>query len=206
MTTTQPILSFDPPVVLDLRSCSSGRRPRVVDGSAPPPAGPPEPVWETFEELAVYFQLDGHARTIRAYIPPIPGGLEIYGPADFAAAAADTPEAHLGRVRRILGTDPSTILQALIDGDEMPALPPRVPREIQNWRGKAILAQMGLLATVEGAIAALPEPERTVAGLAWNGDAKLARNGKTVLGLSAALGLSDAQVDALFIAAEALEA
>jgi len=40
---------------------------------------------------------------------------------------------------------------------------------------------------------------------AWNGDAKLARRGKTVLGLAAALGLTDAQVDALFIAADALE-
>jgi hypothetical protein len=64
---------------------------------------------------------------------------------------------------------------------------------------------MGLLPSVEAAIAALPEPDRTVATLAWAGDAKLARRGKTVLGLSAALGLSPEQIDALFIAAEALE-
>jgi hypothetical protein len=64
---------------------------------------------------------------------------------------------------------------------------------------------MGLLPTVDAAIAALPEPERTVATLAWGGDARLARRGKTVLGLAAALGLSSAQVDQLFIAADALE-
>ena len=64
---------------------------------------------------------------------------------------------------------------------------------------------MGLLSTVEAAIAALPEPDRTIARLAWGGDAKLARRGKTVLGLAAALGLSSDQVDQLFIAAEALE-
>jgi hypothetical protein len=80
-----------------------------------------------------------------------------------------------------------------------------VPREIPNWRVKVILAQMGLLTAVEAAIAALPEPDRTVASLAWGGDAKLARRGKTVLGLAAALGLSADQVDQLFIAAEALE-
>jgi hypothetical protein len=64
---------------------------------------------------------------------------------------------------------------------------------------------MGLLAKVEAAIAALPEPERTVSSLAWAGDAKLARRGKTVLGLASALGLTPAQIDQLFIAAEALE-
>jgi len=105
----------------------------------------------------------------------------------------------------LLGSDPATILQALIDGPDLPPLPPRVPREIPNWRAKVILAGMGLLPTVEAAIASLPEPERTVATLAWGGDARLARRGKTVLGLAAALGLSSAQVDQLFIAAEALE-
>ncbi len=88
---------------------------------------------------------------------------------------------------------------------DLPTPPARVPREIPNWRAKVILAQMGLLSTVEAAIAALPEPDRTIARLAWGGDAKLARRGKTVLGLAAALGLSSDQVDQLFIAAEALE-
>lgn len=87
----------------------------------------------------------------------------------------------------------------------MPAHPPRIPREIPNWRAKVILTGMGLLPTVDAAISSLPEPARTVASLAWGGDSKLARRGKTVLGLAAALGLSSAQVDQLFIAAEALE-
>ena len=64
---------------------------------------------------------------------------------------------------------------------------------------------MGLIAPVTAIMDALPEPDRTIAQLAWNGDAKLARRGKTVLGLAAALGLSSAQVDQLFVAAEALE-
>lgn len=84
-------------------------------------------------------------------------------------------------------------------------MPPRVPREIPDWRAKAVLATMGRLAEVEAAIAALPEPERTVVSLAWAGDAKLARRGKTVIALAPALGLTSVQVDELFVAAEGIE-
>lgn len=130
---------------------------------------------------------------------------ELYVVEDFTAAASATPDDHAARILQLLGSGPATALQALIDGTELPPRPQRIPREIPNWRAKVILAQMGLLPTVEAAIAALPDPDSTVASLAWNGDAKLARHGKTVLGLAAALGLSNAQLDGLFIAAEALE-
>lgn len=114
---------------------------------------------------------------------------------------ADMPEDHADRVLQVLGCDPASALQELCHGGELPPMPPRIPREIPNWRAKAILAQMGLLATVEAAISAMPEPERTVTSLAWGGDAKLARRGKTVLGLASVLGLSSDQIDDLFIAA-----
>jgi hypothetical protein len=64
---------------------------------------------------------------------------------------------------------------------------------------------MGLLNQVEAIMDALPEPDRTVARLAWNGDGKVARHGKTVLGLASVLNLTPAQIDAMFIAAEAIE-
>ncbi len=54
-------------------------------------------------------------------------------------------------------------------------------------------------------MAALHEPDRTIAQLAWHGDGKVARRGETVLGLAQVLGLTDAQVDAMFVAAEAIE-
>jgi hypothetical protein len=65
--------------------------------------------------------------------------------------------------------------------------------------------QMGLLNTVEAIFATIPEPDQTIALLAWHGDGKVARQGRTVLGLATALGLTDAQVDAMFVAAEAID-
>jgi hypothetical protein len=201
---TPATVTLPHPVTLDLRH-TPGPRPRIVP-SGPVPEDPDhEPVWQEFAEFPMWVTVDANAREIRAQLPPLPHHLPLYGPADFTAAAADTMEDHAARVLHLLGKDPATLLQALCDGTELPPLPPRVPREIPNWQAKVILAQMGLLATVEAAIAALPEPDRTVASLAWGGDAKLARRGKTVLGLAAALGLSSAEVDALFIAAEAFE-
>jgi len=86
-----------------------------------------------------------------------------------------------------------------------PPPPPPVPGEIANWRAKAVLGLAGMLPAVEKALNAMPEPARTVALAAWNGGADLARNGPTVLALSATLGLTDTQVDDMFRQASALE-
>lgn len=203
----QTTITLPQPVTLDLRQ-STGPRRRVVTAqtSSPLPEDPEyEPVWQEFVEFPMWLTIDANAREIRAQLPPLPRMLPLYGPADFAAAAADTMEDHAARVLQLLGSDPASVLQALCDGAELPVLPARVPREIPNWRAKAVLATMGTLTAVEAAIASLPEPDHTIVSLAWAGDAKLARRGKTVLGLAAALGLSSGEVDALFIAAEALE-
>ena len=189
---------------ITLRLGRSGR-PRILAAGPAPAATPHDGPETVFEKLDIAFWANLVTQTIHAQIARIPPPLLIYGPEDFAAVATDLPAQHAERVLQCLGTDPAATLQALIDGTELPPRPPRIPREIPNWRAKAILSQMGLLAPIEAALASLPEPERTVASLAWHGDAKLARHGKTVLGLSAALGLSDAQIDALFIAADALE-
>jgi len=184
---------------------TSSPRPRVVPGTQALPRIPKDGEETVVTELECAFVINVVTRTIHAQIARIPTPLLIYGPDDFTAVAADLPEHHGERVLQVLGSDLALALQALCIGDLLPPMPARVPREIPNWRAKVILASMGLLTAVEAAIAALPEPDRTVASLAWGGDAKLARRGKTVLGLAAALGLSSDQVDQLFIAAEALE-
>lgn len=158
-----------------------------------------------FRTFNVCFRINPVTKTIHAELPPLPRPILIYGAADFAAAASDTPEQHAERLMQILGSDPAPILQALIDQGTAPAMPPRVPREIPNWRCKAVLLQMGLLPTVESIFATLPEPDQTIALLAWHGDGKVARQGRTVLGLATALGLSEAQLDAMFVAAEAID-
>jgi hypothetical protein len=193
-------------VTLDLRQ-TPGPRPRVVspDSTFPLPDDPDHvPVWQEFEELPMWLTVDGHAREIRAQLPPLPGMLPLYGPADFAAAAADTMEDHAARVLHLLGSDPASVLQALCDGTELPPLPPRVPREIANWRARAVLEIAGLLPAVEAVIAAMTGPEAIIVRHAWQSAAPLARRGPTVAALAPALGLTADQVDAMFIQAESL--
>lgn len=186
----QTYVRFAKPISLDLRIRIEGEE--------------HEPALSEFSELPLVLHLDALQRTISAHLPPVPGALLLYGLADFIGACPDTPEDFAARVLQILGDDPADSLQRMIHGEELP-LPPRIPREIPNWRAKAILASMGLLGDIEGAIAKMPEPQRTVVMLAWSGDAKLARTGKTVMALSGMLGLTEAQIDGLFIAAEAIE-
>lgn len=182
-------------------------RPRVVapGGSQPTPITAASGKETILSELECAFWINVVTQTIHAQIARIPTPLLIYGPTDFAAVVSDLPEHHAERVLQVLGSDPAQALQALCNGNLLPPMPARVPREIPNWRAKAVLATMGKLAAVEAVIASLPDPDRTIVSLAWGGDAKLARRGKTVLGLAAALGLSSDEVDALFIAAEAIE-
>ena len=57
---------------------------------------------------------------------------------------------------------------------------------------------------MEAFFAALAEPQRTIALLELNGDTKVARHSATIQALTSALGWTDAQVDAMFIAADAI--
>lgn len=186
----QTYVRFPSPITLDLRIAIPGED------------HPPE--LAEFTELPLVLHLDAVARTITAHLPPVPAAVQIYGPADFAAACPDEPEDHAQRVLQCLGDNPQAALQALIHGGP-PAMPPRIPREIANWRAKAILATMGLTAHVDAIITSLPEPQRTIVMAAWAGDAALARRGSTVLALASALALTPDQVDDLFIAAAAIQ-
>ncbi len=87
-----------------------------------------------------------------------------------------------------------------------PAPPaPKVPSVIANWRAQAVLSIAGILPAVDAALDSLPEPSRTIALAAWNGGAEVHRNGPTVAAAIAALGLSDAEVDAMFLQAASLQ-
>jgi hypothetical protein len=187
-------VNFNPPVTLQIRRFN---RPRANGQLIPIDAG----TERTFSGIDACFRINSLTRTIHAEMPPLPRPVLIYGPDDFEAACADTPEQHAERVLECLGNDPAAALQALCDGAAMSALPVRVPREIPNWRARVILARVGLLSAVETALASLPEPDRFEALCAWNGDAKVARRGKTVLFLASVLNLSSEEIDAIFIQA-----
>lgn len=205
MLLPQSYVRLAAPITLDLR-VRSGPRPRVIQAGGTEEildAGH-EPAYREFAEFPMTIVISAQSREISAILSPIPSALQLYGPEDFAAACADTMEDHCQRVLDMLGNDPTTALQAMIDGDGPPVPSVRVPREIENWRAKAVLAAMGLTALVEGALIALPEPQRSLITVAWHGGAKVARRGPAVLGIASALGLTDAQLDAMFIQAAAL--
>ena len=117
-------------------------------------------------------------------------------------AAADS--FHAARVEEILSPDPAAVLQALCDGRALPPTP-RVPRELPNWRLKAVLSRLGLLASANAAFDALPQSQRDIALLAWNGDARCARNSQSVAFIASAIGLDSDAVDRIFKDAERLE-
>ena len=111
---------------------------------------------------------------------------------------------HAARVRQLLGSDPATALQALIDGEEMPALTPRVPREVAHWRIAHILDEDGKLAEAEAFIATIPPPDGTIAAAAWAGKSAVARRSSLVLAVAVSLGYSASAMDSVFIRAEAI--
>jgi len=80
---------------------------------------------------------------------------------------------------------------------------PVVPTVSMRQARLALLAA-GLLDDVETAINALAEPARSAARIEWDYATELRRDWPLLITLAAALGLSGAQVDALFAAAAAL--
>ena len=139
-------------------------------------------------------------RITHAYLSPIPVPLAIYGPDDFAAACGDSMDDHAERVLEILGSAPVATLQALLDGGVMPAVPPRIPREVAHWSIAHVLRQMGKLSMVDAMIANLSGDFQAIASAAWEGKAVLNRRSPLVMAAYQCLGLSMAECDDLFLA------
>ena len=79
-----------------------------------------------------------------------------------------------------------------------------VPQTVEMWRVRAVLTSQGKAADVDAAIAAMPQPAQTIVSTAWNYGNVIERNSPTIASLAAVLKMSAAQVDALFIAANAI--
>lgn len=78
------------------------------------------------------------------------------------------------------------------------------PVSVSMRQAKLALYAGGHLAAVEAAIAALAEPQRTLAQIEWTSAAVVERNSATVGLIAAAAGLNSAQLDALFAQAATL--
>lgn len=88
--------------------------------------------------------------------------------------------------------------------EEYPTRPPTVPSAVTMRQARLALLGAGLLDDVDAAINAMPSPQKEAARIAWEYSQEVQRHNGVVAVLGPALGLTDAQIDALFIAAEKL--
>lgn len=82
--------------------------------------------------------------------------------------------------------------------------PPVVPQSVTMRQARLALFGAGVLASVETAINALPSPTKEAARIEWDYSSMVDRNRALTLTLGGALGLTDAQLDTLFITAATL--
>lgn len=94
----------------------------------------------------------------------------------------------------------------IVDGETFvpPVVRPQVPDSITMRQARLCLHKHGLLPGVQPAIDALPEPDKTAAQIEWDYSATVERDRGFVLQVAQALGLSDQQLDELFIEAATL--
>lgn len=79
-----------------------------------------------------------------------------------------------------------------------------VPQAVTMRQARLALLGAGLLDDVQTAINAMEEPAKSAAQITWDHSTEVQRDNGLVAQLAPALGLTSAQVDALFIAAAAL--
>jgi hypothetical protein len=83
--------------------------------------------------------------------------------------------------------------------------PPPVPQTVSMAQARLALIGAGLFTAIDAGLKALPEPQRTTALTAWEYAPNVSRNGALVTTLGSQFGLTEAQLDALFTAAAAIE-
>jgi hypothetical protein len=79
-----------------------------------------------------------------------------------------------------------------------------VPQQVTMRQARLALLGAGKLAAVNAAINALPEPQKSAALITWDYSSVVQRHNGLIPSMAAALGMTEAQIDALFKAAAAL--
>lgn len=80
-----------------------------------------------------------------------------------------------------------------------------IPKSVTRAQAKAALLLAGKLAQVQPAIDAITDPmQRGLVQIDWDDRLVFERSNSTLIALSAALGMSEAALDALFVAGAAL--
>lgn len=95
----------------------------------------------------------------------------------------------------------------LWDGENLtppPPAPAAVPAAVTMRQARLALLGAGLLSSIDAAIAALPSPQKEAAAIEWEYSQEVQRHNGFVSLLAPALGMTDAQTDALFLQAKTL--
>ena len=79
-----------------------------------------------------------------------------------------------------------------------------VPQEVPMWALKEVCVSRNHTAAIDAALSGLPEPPRVKATLRWEYKDTISRGSSMIFALQAILGWSNAYVDELFVAADAL--
>ena len=85
-----------------------------------------------------------------------------------------------------------------------PGTPSAVPSAVTMRQARLALNAAGKLALVEAAIASLSEPQKTAAQIEWEYSNEVQRSNGLVASLGPALGMTEAELDALFVQAASL--
>lgn len=78
------------------------------------------------------------------------------------------------------------------------------PDSVALWKLRFVLSQMSLEDSITDAINTLEEPQRTAASYIWNYGNDIDRHSSTVQFIQTALGLTEAQVNQIFIQANSI--
>lgn len=79
------------------------------------------------------------------------------------------------------------------------------PEAVQLYSLRAVFALHGLTSKIDAAIAALPEPQKSIAFAHWNYGNTISRQHPLVLSLISLLGLSETEADEIFRDAQTVE-
>jgi hypothetical protein len=162
----------------------------------------------TYVDAATGISVASHPAENGPVFPPVDGlefvwARESRYPTDVPEFFGTCPDTSDTQIDGVLGLFSQADWEAM-QADEMLARHP-VPQMVTMRQGRLALLGAGLLDQVDAALAAIPDAtQRRAAQIEWEYAQTIDRPSAWVANLSAALSLTDEQLDALFVAAAAL--